>query len=174
MQHYGGRFKNGKNLGHNRGVARISGRRVLQNFSAAALAAYARARTRVGGIDCSRTHKALLYQRTCRPGRSATQSLPADHCHSRHTPTSANGGCSSTLSPPLATPLHNLTVIRLVSRPKTRLRTPTGRYYYYYFFTRQYRCRYKKKRKESKQEQSRPVADWTLSLRQPRAYGLLD
>ena len=32
----------------------------------------------------------------------------------------------------------------------------------------------KKKRKESKQEQSRPVADWTLSLRQPRAYGLLD
>ena len=32
----------------------------------------------------------------------------------------------------------------------------------------------KKKRKESKQEQARPVADWTLSLRQPRAYGLLD
>ena len=32
----------------------------------------------------------------------------------------------------------------------------------------------KKKRKESKQEQSRPVADWTLSLRQPGAYGLLD
>ena len=31
-----------------------------------------------------------------------------------------------------------------------------------------------KKRKENKQEQSRPVADWTLSLRQPRAYGLLD
>ena len=31
-----------------------------------------------------------------------------------------------------------------------------------------------KKRKENEQEQSRPVADWTLSLRQPRAYGLLD
>ena len=33
-----------------RGVARISGRGVLKNFSAAALDAYARARTIVGGV----------------------------------------------------------------------------------------------------------------------------